>query len=279
MTKLTLLFHLTMHSLELQVNLSRKRSAVQKCRSLLSKTGFPKQCLHIFYLRKVSNIFTQKLLYSEIFGFFVMHSWLWSQIKNLPFWYWQTLWRTLFICKRCYLSVGELAKGRCTWHVKWWVRVVCSYITRTCKNFEGSCGVQDREDDQPQIAIVTMVCGVRWCSLYTLFSLMRSPRMVWHRSGSWKGEIGSSLFHHLVSVLITGYVHSTSWKQDGTLVFIWVLDCIQLRRSLEPHKESLWYNLLDANRQINSGMQTWLRSSWVLHGRQVRESRRTIRKL
>ena len=24
-----------------------------------------------------------------------------------------------FICKRCYLSVGELAKGRCAWHVKW----------------------------------------------------------------------------------------------------------------------------------------------------------------
>ena len=45
-------------------------------------------------------------------------------------------------------------------------------------------------------------------------------------------------------------------EQDGTLVFIWVLDCIQLRRSLEPHKESLWYSLLDANRQINSGMQT-----------------------
>ena len=40
----------------------------------LSKTGFPKQCLHIFYLRKVSNIFTQKLLCSEIFGFWVMRS-------------------------------------------------------------------------------------------------------------------------------------------------------------------------------------------------------------
>ena len=31
---------------------------------------------------------------------------------------------------------------------------------------------------------------------------------------------------------------------------------IQLRRSLELHKESLWYSLLDANRQINSGMLT-----------------------
>ena len=44
---------------------------MQKCRCLLSKAGFPKQCLHIFYLRKVSNIFTQRLLYSEIFGFWV----------------------------------------------------------------------------------------------------------------------------------------------------------------------------------------------------------------
>ena len=74
-----------------------------------------------------------------------------------------------FICKRCYMSAGELAKGRCTWHVKWRVRVVSSYSTRTCKNIEGSCGVQDREDDQPQITIVTMVGGVRWYSLHTVF--------------------------------------------------------------------------------------------------------------
>ena len=24
-----------------------------------------------------------------------------------------------FICKRCYMSVGELTKGRCTWHAEW----------------------------------------------------------------------------------------------------------------------------------------------------------------
>ena len=36
--------------------------------------GFPKQCLHIFYLQKVSNTFIQKLLYLDIFGFWVTHS-------------------------------------------------------------------------------------------------------------------------------------------------------------------------------------------------------------
>ena len=125
-------------------------------------------------------------------------------------------------------------------------------------------------------------CYHGWWSAVVFFKknlLMRSPRMVWHRSGNWKGEIGSSLFHDLENVLITGYVHNTNWKQGGTLVFIWVLDCIRLRRSLEPHNESLWYKLLGANRQINSGMQTWMRSPCVVHGRQVRESRRTIRKL
>ena len=35
---------------------------------------FANQCLHICYHQKVSNIFTQRLLYTEIFGFWVRHS-------------------------------------------------------------------------------------------------------------------------------------------------------------------------------------------------------------
>ena len=118
--KLTLLFHLTMpmHSLEPQVNLSRKPSAVQKSRYLLSKTGFPKQCLHIFYLQKVSNIFTQKRFTSRysVFGLCTVDLEVRSRTCHFGT---DKRCGAHFICKRCHMSVGELAKGRCTWHVEW----------------------------------------------------------------------------------------------------------------------------------------------------------------
>ena len=76
------------HSLGLQVNLSRSRSAVQKCRCLIRFLGYA--CTVDFEVRSRTCHFGTDKRCEE-------HT----------------------ICKRCYMSVGELAKRRCTWHVKW----------------------------------------------------------------------------------------------------------------------------------------------------------------